>query len=102
MIKLNNKLYQALKWITIIVLPALATLYFALSQIWGLPYGSEVVATITATATFIGALIGVSTKNYNQSGDDVILHGGENDALLEEEHELVEPDDAIVNEDLGW
>ena len=102
MFQLNNKVYKILKWVTMIVLPAIATLYFALSQIWGFPYGSEIVATITATATFIGALIGVSTKSYNQSGADAELHGGENDALLEEEHELVEPDDALVNEDLGW
>ena len=102
MVKLSNKLYNTLKWIVMIVIPACATLYFALATIWGFPYGDEVVATMTATATFIGALIGVSTKSYNQSGVDVELHGGENDALLEEEHELVEPDDALVNEDLGW
>ena len=100
MFKLNNKVYEVLKWATMIALPALATLYFALSQVWGLPYGAEIVATITATATFIGALIGISTRSYNQSGEDVILHGGENDALMVEEHELVEPEDASLNEDI--
>lgn len=100
MIKLNNKLYNILKWAVMIAIPASATLYFALATIWGFPYGEQVVATMTATATFIGALIGVSTRNYNQSGDDVILHGGENDALLVEEHELMEPDDANANEDI--
>ena len=100
MFKLNNKVYEVLKWATMIALPALATLYFALSQVWGLPYGAEIVATITATATFIGALIGISTRSYNQSGEDVILHGGENDALMVEEHELVEPEDANINESI--
>lgn len=100
MIKLGNKTYNVLKWVVMIALPACATLYFALATIWGFPYGNEVVATMTATATFIGALIGISTKNYNQSGEDIILHGGENDALMVEEHELVEPDDANINEDI--
>lgn len=98
----SNKAYDILKQVAVIVLPAMGTLYFALCQIWGLPYGEEIVGTIAAVDTFIGALIGVSTKSYNQSGADAELHGGENDALLEEEHELVEPDDALVNEDLGW
>lgn len=100
MIKLNNKVYNVLKWVVMIAIPACATLYFALATIWGFPYGDEVVATMTATATFIGALIGISTKNYNQSGEDVILHGGENDAETEEEHELVEPVEASVNVEL--
>lgn len=100
MIKLNNKVYNVLKWVVMIAIPACATLYFALATIWGFPYGDEVVATMTATATFIGALIGISTKNYNQSGEDVVLHGGENDALMADEHELVEPNDATLNEDI--
>lgn len=100
MIKLNNKAYNILKWVVMIAIPACATLYFALSTIWGFPYGDEVVATMTATATFIGALIGISTKYYNQSGEDTILHGGENDALMVEEHELAEPDDANINEEI--
>ena len=45
---MNNKLYDVLKYIALIVLPALATLYFALSSIWGLPYGEQIVGTITA------------------------------------------------------
>ena len=100
MIKLNNKLYDVLKWVVMIVLPACATLYFSLATIWGFPYGEQVIATITAMATFIGALIGISTKNYNQSGDGEVLFGGENDAVTVEEHELVEPHSASINEDI--
>lgn len=64
--KLSNKAYDVLKWIAQIVLPALATLYFAISSIWGLPYGEQVVGTITAIDTFLGAILGLSAMNYNK------------------------------------
>lgn len=64
--KMNNKIYDILKYIAQIVLPAIATLYFALSQIWGLPYGEQIVGTITAIDCFLGALLGISTLNYNK------------------------------------
>ena len=63
---LNNKLYDILKYIALIVLPALGTLYFALAQIWGLPYGEQIVGTITAIDCFLGALLGISTNIYNK------------------------------------
>lgn len=63
---MNNKLYNILKWIAQIVLPALGTLYFAISQIWGLPLGEEIVGTITAVDAFLGALLGISTITYNK------------------------------------
>lgn len=61
---MNNKVYDVLKWIAQILLPALATLYFALSQIWGLPYGEEVVGTITAIDAFLGCILGISSVNF--------------------------------------
>lgn len=61
---LSNKVYDILKWIALIALPAIATLYFAIAQIWGLPYGEQVVGTITAIDTFLGALLGISNYNY--------------------------------------
>lgn len=64
--KLSNKVYDALKWIALYLLPALGTLYFALSGIWGLPYGEQVVGTITAADTFLGVLLGISTATYNK------------------------------------
>ena len=63
---MNNKVYDILKYVAQIVLPAIATLYFALSQIWGLPYGEQIVGTITAIDCFLGALLGISTLNYNK------------------------------------
>lgn len=63
---MNSKTYDILKYVALIVLPALGTLYFALSQIWGLPYGEEIVGTITAIDAFLGALLGVSTSSYKR------------------------------------
>ena len=67
---LSNKIYNVLKWVALIALPACAVLYFTLAKIWGLPYGAEITATINAVALFIGALIGVSQYNINKEADD--------------------------------
>mgnify|MGYP003294014710 CR=1 FL=1 len=67
--KLTNKVYDVLKWVVMIVLPALGTLYFALSKYWNLPCPDEIVGTITAVTTFLGVVIGVSTANYNNEGN---------------------------------
>lgn len=64
--KLTNKQYDILKWIALIALPAIGTLYFTLATIWGLPYGDQVVGTITAVDTFLGALLGISTSKHNK------------------------------------
>ena len=63
---MSNKLYDVLKWIAMVMLPALATLYFALAGIWGFPYGEQIVGTITAVDTFLGVLLGISTAQYNK------------------------------------
>lgn len=63
---MSNKLYDVLKYIAQIALPALATLYFALAQIWGLPYGEQVVGTITAVDACLGALLRISTLKYQK------------------------------------
>lgn len=64
---LSDKVYDVLKWVAQLLLPALATLYFALAGIWGFPYGEQVVGTITAIDTFLGVVLGVSAVNYNKS-----------------------------------
>lgn len=63
---MSNKTYDVLKSIAQIFLPALGTLYFALASIWNLPYGEQVVGTISAVDAFLGALLGISTKKYNE------------------------------------
>jgi hypothetical protein len=64
--KLTNKAYDVLKWIALIAMPALATLYIALAGIWGFPFAEEVVGTITAVDMFLGTLLGISTYKYNK------------------------------------
>ena len=61
---MTNKTYDVLKFIATIILPALGTLYFALSQIWGLPYGEEIIGTITAIVTFLATILKVSSVQY--------------------------------------
>lgn len=65
--KISNEAYDILKWIAQYLLPAAGTLYFALSTIWGLPYGEQVVGTITAVDTFLGVILGISTAQYNKN-----------------------------------
>lgn len=64
--KLNDKLYDCLKWIAILLLPSLATLVAVIFKIWNLPYGNEIAQTITALATFLGAILGISSVQYKR------------------------------------
>ena len=66
---MSNKLYDILKWIALYLLPALGTLYFTLSGIWGFPYGEQIVGTITALDTFLGVILGISKASYNKRGE---------------------------------
>lgn len=71
--KMSDKVYDVLKWIALILIPAIGTLYFALAGIWGFPYAEAIVGTLTAVDTFLGAILGISTsmykKNQNESND---------------------------------
>ena len=69
--KMTNKMYDILKWIAQYFLPAVGTLYFALAGIWGLPYGEQVVGTITAVYTFLGVLLGISSAQYNKASSSM-------------------------------
>lgn len=64
--KLSNSTFDVLKWIAILLLPSLATLVAVIFKIWNLPYGNEIAQTITALATFLGALLGISTVQYRK------------------------------------
>lgn len=64
--KLPDKVYDALKWIVCIVIPASSALYVALAAIWGFPYAEPIAKTATALCAFLGALLGISTINYNK------------------------------------
>lgn len=65
--KLTNKQYDVLKWIAMIALPAIGTLYSTLAGIWGFPYGDQIVGTVLAIDTFLGVLLGISTAQYNKA-----------------------------------
>ena len=66
---MNNKVYDVLKWIAMIVLPASATLYLGLSNVWGLPFGEEVSQTITLVNKFLGAVLMISNTQYKKKAD---------------------------------
>ena len=70
--RMSNETYDRLKWIAQIFLPALGTLYFALATIWGLPYGEQIVGTITAVDAFLGALLKISTDQYMEDRDAAV------------------------------
>lgn len=65
--KMNNKLYDVLKWIATIVLPAISAAYFTLASIWGFPYGEQIVGSIAVVETFLGAVLGISNAKYKKS-----------------------------------
>lgn len=67
---LSNRAYDVLKWVCIIVLPALATLYRGVGTIWSLPYVEEIPQTIIVIDAFLGALLGVSTIQYNNGSSE--------------------------------
>ena len=62
-----DKVYDVLKAIAMIILPALGTLYFALAGLWGWPYAEQIVGTITAIDTFLGVILGISTMQYKKT-----------------------------------
>lgn len=72
--KLSNNIYNILKWITLVVIPALTTAYVGLSAVWGWPYATEIAKTSAVVCTLLGALLGISTASYykdeSQSGSD--------------------------------
>lgn len=63
---ISNKLYDALKFIAQIVIPAIGAFYFGLAQLWGLPYGEQIVGTLSLIDALLGTVLGISTYNYNR------------------------------------
>lgn len=64
--KMSDKVYNILKWIAQILLPAVAALYFGVANVWNLPLAEEIVGTISVVDAFLGAILGISTHNYNK------------------------------------
>lgn len=80
---MSNQTYDILKRCCQIYLPALGTLYFALAQIWNLPYGEQIVGTITAVVTFLGVCLQISSNQYVEEDtvDDI-------DDILEDDEDV--------------
>lgn len=74
---MSNKLYDILKWIDLIVLPAIGTAYAGLAQIWGFPYPEEITGTIMVICTLLGALLGISSSNYYKGLGEGVYADGE-------------------------
>lgn len=74
--KLPNKVYDCLKWIALVGLPATTTLWLTLASIWGFPYAEPVGATLGAVTVFLGALLGISSIQYAK--ENAIEEGEEN------------------------
>lgn len=66
MIFKNSKLYDVLKYFSLIVFNAIGVFYKALAEIWNLPYGNEIALTCSALALFVGTLIGISSYKFNK------------------------------------
>ena len=64
--KINDKLYDVLKWVVMIVLPALSTAYVGLAAVWGWPLADEVAKSCSVVCVLLGALLGISTAEYNK------------------------------------
>lgn len=67
---MSNKIYDVLKFIAQIVLPALATLYVTIASLWGLPYPEEISGTIMAIDTFLGAVLMISSNQYYKDKEE--------------------------------
>lgn len=78
----HNKLYNVLKWVALIALPALSTLVIALGDIWGLPYKEQISLTIAAVDTFLGVLLGISTVSYKGEGKLEVIPGADECVVL--------------------
>lgn len=97
---LNDQQYDVAKFLTVVVLPAIGTLYFALAQIWGLPAGEQVLGTILAIEAFLGVVLNISTNQYQKSdarysGDINIQDGKASFAFNQHPAELSDQKEAI-------
>lgn len=94
---MNNKVYDSTKWVAMIGLPAVGTLYVALAAIWGLPSAEQVLATVTAVDLFLGAILGLAARNYTKSGAryDGTMEIEETDSSLIHGLELTTPPEEL-------
>ena len=75
---MSNKVFDTLRFLQTVLLPAVGTLYFALADIWGLPYAPQVVGTITALTAFLGAFVEYKRQTYVAKDNNVLNKGEQN------------------------
>ena len=85
----NNKVYNILKWVALILLPALSTLIMSLGDIWGLECKNQICLTITAVDTFLGALLAISTAAYKGEGKIAIQNGSDECVVIFNEEDTL-------------
>lgn len=69
--KLNNRVYDCLKWCVLVLIPAATSLYVGLSMVWHWPLAEEVAKTSSLVCAFLGALLGISTHYYNKEREEL-------------------------------
>lgn len=84
---MTNKTYDIIKYVALLVIPALATFVNAVGIVWGIPHTNEVTTTITAFGVFLGAALGVSSKNYEPETHGDIVVTGDKDVYANFEHD---------------
>lgn len=104
--QLSNKAYDQLTYIAQIFLPALGAFYFSLASIWHLPDAQEVVGTVTVVDTFLGALLMISSKSYNNSDakyDGVVkIHDTDDNARMMSMQLSMTPEELEAKKDIAF
>lgn len=95
--KLSDTLYDLLKWFTMIVIPACATAYVGLASVWGWPYADEVAKTSAVVCTLLGALLGISTAQYNK---DTVAAPGKHETIAADPYEQIKREIGYRDDDL--
>lgn len=95
---MTNKTYDILKYVALLIMPALATFVNGVGIVWGIPHTNEVTATITALGVFMGAALGISSKNYEPEthGNLVVMNHDDVYADFAHEPEKLKDGDTIV------
>lgn len=89
----NNKVYDVLKWIALVALDALGICYQALSVVWGLPYGDQVLQTCAALSVCLGTLLGISNAQYNR--EQSVMHQDAYSEMVRQNNEM--RDELVAN-----
>ncbi len=74
---MSNKVYDILKWVVMVCLPAIGTAYAGMAKIWGFPYPEQITGTIMIVCTLVGTLLGISSATYYKNLGSGLYEDGE-------------------------